>query len=311
MRILVTGAGGFLGRRVLESLAQLDVEVHASARHAADNSHVRWHAADLLDPDQRRRLIQAIDPSHLVHLAWTTEHGAFWESPENRDWVLATIDLLEHFADAGGTRAVLIGSCAEYDWSDPALAAGRCREFATPLAPISEYARAKLATFHKASELAVRMGIDVAWARLFFLYGIEEDESRLVPSLIRSAFSGEAPELHHPNRVLDFIDTADAADALVAVLRSDLTGPVNVASGCGVRLFDLAQAIARVAGTHSARTEAPPHEGEEAHLRLVADTSRLLTGTQFDPKYDLEASLTPIVAWWRSKQDSNPNTSNR
>lgn len=310
MRILVTGASGFLGRRVIESLLSLDAEVHASARRSAD-SPVPWHIADLLDSDQRRRLIEDVSPSHLIHLAWTTEHGVFWESPQNHDWAVATIDLLERFADAGGIRAVATGSCAEYDWSDPALAGGTCNELATPLAPTSEYGRAKLDTFQKASHLADRTDIDLAWARLFFLYGVDEHSERLVPALIQSALRSDATELRHPNRVLDLMNTADAAAALVAVLLSDLTGPVNVATGHGIRLSELSRLIRRLVDGEETPTTTPKPGGDSAALRLVADVTRLSTGAQFDPKYDLEASLTPIVEWWSTKHNSDPTTINR
>ena len=55
-------------------------------------------------------------PTHLLHLAWYAEPGLFWRSPENLRWVEASLRLLRAFAEHGGQRAVMAGSCAEYAW---------------------------------------------------------------------------------------------------------------------------------------------------------------------------------------------------
>ena len=64
-----------------------------------------------------RDLIEEVRPSHLLHFAWETRHGYFWQAPENQIWAEATVDLARAFKDAGGRRAVFAGSCAEYDWA--------------------------------------------------------------------------------------------------------------------------------------------------------------------------------------------------
>ena len=68
-RVLVTGAGGFIGRRVVPLLERAGHEVHRAE-------------GDLLDPATAPRLIESARPSHLLHLAWYTKHGLFWEAPK-------------------------------------------------------------------------------------------------------------------------------------------------------------------------------------------------------------------------------------
>lgn len=301
MKVLVTGASGFLGHRVLEQLADSEFEVHAVARHPADGPATAWYATDLLAPQERDQLVASVAPSHLIHLAWTTEHGAFWESDKNDDWTAATVDLVGQFAKHGGHRALLTGSCAEYDWADPSLATSGCHELATPLVPTTRYGIAKLDAFRATSLLGEQLDVAIVWARLFFMFGIEEHEARLVPTLIRAALGGEQMDLRHPDRILDFMSTRDIAKAYVEILKSNVTGPMNVASGRGVRLDSLAETIGNLAGAtldNPTRLAAGPGD---AVLRLVADVRRLSTEVNFDPKHDLEASLTPVVDWWRSR----------
>src|SRR5262245_60125142 len=161
-RVLVTGASGFIGRAVLPELAARDYEIHAVSRSRSipEAERTTWHAADLLAPGQAARLIETVRPTHLVHLAWVTEHGAYWTSPENLDWVQASLQLVRAFAANGGARAVLAGTCAEYDWRF-----GFCREGVTPLAPQTLYGVCKHALASVVEAFAAAQGLSAAWCR--------------------------------------------------------------------------------------------------------------------------------------------------
>ncbi|HUA77090.1 MAG TPA: NAD-dependent epimerase/dehydratase family protein, partial [Acetobacteraceae bacterium] len=132
MRVLVTGAGGFLGRRSLAPLRAGGAEVHAvlspraAAGHAAPPEGI-LHRADLMDPAAVDFLVDAVRPTHLLHFAWIATPGEYWNSPDNHRWLAASKHLLRAFHRGGGTRVVMAGSCAEYDWGR----AGVCHERTT------------------------------------------------------------------------------------------------------------------------------------------------------------------------------------
>ena len=299
--VLVTGASGFVGRQAVAALAALEFDVHAAARQPLDDGLATWHRADLLDGAARAALLDAVRPSHLLHLAWETRHGHFWQAPENLDWAQATQDLVRRFRDGGGRRAVLAGSCAEYDWSPAALGDGPCRETATPCRPATPYGQAKLATFEHIAAAAVSSGLSHAWGRLFLVYGPFEDESRLVPFAIRALLAGEAVALHEPAAVRDFLHVADAGAAFAALLASDVEGPVNIASGGGAAVADIARRLARmIRGDDSLVGDSEPL-ASDSPARLVADISRLRHEVGFTPGRDLDAGLAETVDWWRAR----------
>jgi nucleoside-diphosphate-sugar epimerase len=252
------------------------------------------HACDLFDVKQVSDLLTAVRPTHLLHLAWIATPGVYWTSPENYRWVEASKHLLAAFAECGGRRAVIAGTCAEYDWS----AAGVCNEFITPTRPATVYGRCK----NELREWCEGCGLSVAWARLFFLYGPREHPARLVPSVARALLAGEVAECSAGTQERDFLHADDVADALLALVRSDITGLVNVGSGEAVAVKDVIELVARDCGRPDlVRLGARPTPVTEPPI-LVADVSRLRDDLGWRPRIAFEDGLRECVNWWRARR---------
>ena len=296
-RVLITGAGGFIGRHCLEPLARVAGEVHALVRPGTSLHHaaVFVHEADLFDTAGTERVLARVRPSHLLHLAWTAEPGVFWTTPENVRWVEASLGLLRSFADHGGRRVVLAGSCAEYDWT-----AGVCREGETPLRPATLYGVCKNALREQTEELAARTALKAAWGRLFWLYGPHEHLRRLVASVITALLEGRPALCSAGTQRRDFLHVQDAADALVALLgRDELGGVINVASGEAVAVREVVEAVAVALGRSSlVWLGALPPQGDEVPL-VVADVYRLRHELGWRPRFDLARGLAQTIDWWR------------
>lgn len=297
-RVLVTGAGGFVGRQVSEMLIARGFEVHAVSRRNRGDERLTWHAVDVLDADSLEALMAGLRPTHLMHLAWYTEPGEYWQSHENLAWMNASVKLLESFARHGGERVVLTGTCAEYDWDY-----GYCVEDKTPCRARSLYAAAKLALHDVATAFARTADLRLAWARIFFPFGPYEHPERLVPSVIRALLAGGRAACSDGEQIRDFVYVRDAASALVAVLDHEFCGDVNIASGRPVPLKDLVHLIAdrlnardRVDFGRRARQDSEPP-------LLLADVSRLKDVIGWSPSYELEKGVDETIAWWRRQAD--------
>lgn len=296
---LVTGASGFVGRHAVAALAQSGFAVHGVARQPLAELPAVWHAVDLLDARARQALVESVRPSHLLHLAWETRHGYFWEAPDNLDWVAATLDLVRHFQANGGQRMVLTGSCAEYDWAPEVIADGLCREEQTPCRPATLYGEAKAATHALVAAFAARAGLSHAWGRLFFLYGPFEAEARLVPSVIRALLSGQSAEIGNGAVVRDFLHARDAGNALAALLASPVEGPVNIASGEGFAIEEIARRLGRLVGETDLLKFGTQASDRNNPARLLAEVTRLKDEVGFVPRFDLDAGLSDATEWWR------------
>jgi nucleoside-diphosphate-sugar epimerase len=278
--------------------------VHAISTRTApsESAGVHWHHGDLADSAAVEGLIGDLQPEQLVHLAWYVEHGSFWQAPENIPWVERSLHLLRVFARSGGRRAVMLGTCAEYDWS---VARTPLREGISPIAPATLYGVAKDALRRLACAYAERENFELAWGRLFFLYGPREAPGRLVASVARALLSGQPAETSTGDQRRDFLHVEDVASAVRALLDSSVVGAVNIASGEDRMLADVVDLVAQAAGRPElVRRGALPDRPGEPPL-LVGDVTRLREEVGFRPAIDLETGIAGTVEWWRRMLSSS------
>lgn len=262
MRILVTGAGGFVGRRIVSALRELkpEVELLIPARDELN----------LLDQEDATKYLKCYCPSHVIHCAWVTEHGVYWSSPDNKPWVAATVHLARQFYQAGGERFVGIGTVAEYEWTGAILSED------SPLHPATVYGAAKLESCLKITAVASKRrelghAASFAWCRLFYLFGEGEDPRRFVASIKQPLLRGEAARCENPDLVRDMMEVGAAGEAIAKVALSDYEGPINICSGRGERLGDIARRIARECGAEDRLSFGTG----EAGVAVVGDAARL------------------------------------
>lgn len=304
-RVLLTGAGGFIGRHCLPALRDAGFEIHALSRAGHKIGHdVQWHAVNLLDDGAAERLLTEVRPTHLLHLAWYAEPGRYWTALENFQWVRASLTLLQAFTAQGGQRVVMAGTCAEYDWRH-----GWCSEEVTPLAPATVYGTCKHSLQAMLAAYSRQYGLSSAWGRIFFLYGPHEHPSRLVSSVIRSLLRGEPALCSSGEQVRDFLHVSDVASAFVTLLDSEVQGPVNIASGEAVAIRDVVEKIsAKLGHPELLRLGARPAPAQEPPL-LLADIRRLNGELGWQPTISLDSGLDETIAWWRghlNNEQTNP-----
>jgi nucleoside-diphosphate-sugar epimerase len=307
-RVLVTGAGGFIGRWSIAPLLGKGYEVHAAlsknaqAPFARELNGASVHRADLLSEAEGDTLIKHVAPSHLLHFAWIATPGIYWHSADNARWLAASQHLLRSFRRHGGVRAVMAGSCVEYDWSK----AGVCIERSSPLAdaaatPPTPYAAGKIALQRALARFADEEHLSAAWGRIFFQYGPHEHPDRLVPSVIRQLLLNREALCTHGRQIRSFLHVADVGAAFAHLLDSEIQGPVNIGSDQRVALSDLIEGIAQHIGRPDlVRLGARTSAQEEPPL-LLPDVHRLRDELQWHPRFSLSEGIRDTIAWWRAE----------
>ncbi len=256
------------------------------------------HKVDLLDPAAIAPLLAEQKPTHLLHFAWNAVPGVYWTSPDNYRWLGASFALLQAFQNAGGTRAVMAGSCAEYDWAQAEF----CQETTTPLqrqGTALPYTSCKLAMQALLHRFGADSGLSTAWGRIFFQYGPFEHPNRLVSSVILHLLRGQPALCTHGRQMRSFLHAADVGSAFAALLASNVQGPVNIGAAERISLAELAGMIGDALGrpelVRLGARAAPA--GEPAVL--LPDVTRLQQEVGWRPDYDLPSGIADTIAWWR------------
>lgn len=243
--VLMTGATGFVGRQVMRALIKWNCRVRAVVRTGSEDRLCERDAIErvVTTPDMWSEdaawwadACQGVDT--VIHCAWYAEPGRYLQSSKNSECLAGTLRLADGAVAARVRRFVGVGSCFEYDLDLGLLPA------AAPLKPTTPYAEAKVAAFKVLSESLPAKGIAFVWCRLFYLYGEGEDERRLVPYLHARLREGEPALLTSGKQIRDYLDVGEAGHMIADVALGPAQGPVNVCSGFGITVRDLAERIA-------------------------------------------------------------------
>jgi dTDP-6-deoxy-L-talose 4-dehydrogenase (NAD+) len=243
--VLLTGATGFVGRQILRALAERGALVRPVVREGKQG-RLEGSAAiervvstpDLFAEDVAWWANACAGVGTVIHAAWYAEPGKYLRSAINLDCLGGTLCLAKGAAKAGVKRLVGIGSCFEYDLRESLLSVE------TPLRPLTPYGGAKAAAFMALSQGLPPQGVELAWCRLFYLYGEGEDSRRLVPYLRAQLAAGRSAELTTGNQVRDYLDVREAGRMVADVALGVGEGPINICSGQPVSVRELAERIA-------------------------------------------------------------------
>ncbi|MBB3225851.1 GDP-4-dehydro-6-deoxy-D-mannose reductase [Luteibacter sp. Sphag1AF] len=302
-RVLLTGASGFIGRRLLDHLRRAGVDVTVVGRNAIAHADVTCHTVATLDAEHLASLPAHLSFDAVIHLAAAGVH------PSDRDMDRLVqvnghlpADLLR-FAQQRGARAfVMTGSNAEY------AAAGQQNVAEdSPLESLKAYGATKAAGAILAVAAGVAAGITAVNLRLFNVFGPGEAPHRLLPSLVSRLERGEAVPLSEGTQLRDFIHVDDACRAVVTALDATLTGVLtsghyNVCSGTGTSVRDFALAVAAAVGSDAAAL----HFGElpmrpDDLPRVVGDPEKFASVTGWRPHTSVERAIELAVIEMRTE----------
>ncbi|MFM6322818.1 MAG: NAD-dependent epimerase/dehydratase family protein [Microcystis panniformis] len=306
MKVLITGASGFVGSHVARLLVAEGCEVYALVRESSN----RWRIQDILPSmylwqsnlvafENVNACLQEIKPELCIHLAWYAVPGKYLNSPENLDSIQASINLLSQLAELGCKRFVGIGTCFEYDLSLGYLSESSLTK------PITLYAATKVALSTILQQFAQITEMGVAWIRLFYQYGPMEDERRLVPGIISSLLRDEVVKTTKGEQIRDFLHIEDVASAIWAVAKSNVSGVVNVGSGQPVTVGQIALELGNLLGKPDLiHLGALPYRPNDP-MFICANNELLRKKTDWTQKYNLTTGLNNTIEWYKDHLNIN------
>lgn len=316
MKILVTGADGFIGSHLTEALAKAGAKVTALALYNSFDSY-GW-LDDLPEPVRGRLTLirgdvrdaafvsRIVQGQHLVfHLAALIAIPHSYAAAQSyvETNVLGTLNVLEAARQYGTERVVHTSTSEVYGTAQTMPIAET-----HPLQGQSPYSASKIGADMMAEAFARSFGLPVVTLRPFNTFGPRQSERAIIPTIIRQALDPNCEAIMvgdtTPVRDLTYVDDTVAAFMVAGSAPGIEFGrPYNAGSGKAVTVADLIEIIRGLTGaTKPVRRDELRMRPVNSEVRaLLADSSRLQGETEWRPRSSLSDGLEKTIAWWRSR----------
>jgi dTDP-glucose 4,6-dehydratase len=306
-RILVTGAGGFVGSHLVEHLLGLGCRVRAMVRYTSggsrgalgelpDRTNLDIVAGDVRDHDSTRAAMEGCDA--VFHLAALIGIPYSYVTPLAyvRTNVEGTLNVLEAARALGAARVVVTSTSEVYGTAQRVP-----MDESHPVCCQSPYAASKAGADELALSFHRSFGVPVAVARPFNVYGPRQSDRAIVPTIATQLLAGGPVRLGNATPVRDLTWVGDTVRAFAAIAEADaLVGEVaNVGSGTETGFGALAELLGGLAG-RVVRIVADPARVRPAASevdRLCCDSAKLRSLTGWRPEVPLEDGLARTLAW--------------
>ncbi len=307
-KVLVTGAGGFIGSHLAERLVALGAKVRAFLHYnslatrgwldhsdCAANVEVRF--GDIADRDSVRDAMEGCEV--VFHLAALIGIPYSYVAPESyvRTNVSGTLNVLQA---ARQTGALVIQTSTSEVYGTAQLVPITEDH---PLQGQSPYSASKIGADKLAQSFHLSFGLPVVTVRPFNTYGPRQSMRAIIPTIIMQAMKGETVELGNlePTRDLNFVTDTVEGFVCAAMAPQAVGGTFNLGTGREISIRELVDLIAKRLGrkivpiTDKARVRPSGSEVE----RLLADASRARDVLRWTPNVSLEDGIERTIEWLR------------
>lgn len=239
MKVVVTGAGGYMGRYVVKELLKRGHQVIAVDLHYKEVDS-RAELSDVSIFSGSKDICKQLGmPDVCIHLAW--QDGFIHNSPKHMENLSSHFTFLKHMITGGCKNIAVMGTMHEIGYWEGKVDAD------TPCAPLSQYGVAKNALRQALFLLAENKDVNIFWLRAFYILGDDRRNCSIFTKLLEAAEDGEKefPFTTGENKY-DFIEIKELAAQIVAAsTQSKYTGIINVCSGSPVALKDKVESFIR------------------------------------------------------------------
>jgi len=305
MKILITGATGFVGANLAHFFVKEKADVHILLRHSSNTwrindilNRLNKHYCDLTDRENTKRVVSEIEPNIIIHLAI---YGGYPSQTNYSEMVninyIGTINLLDACMEKGFDCFINTGSSSEYGIKEKAMKESDLLE------PIDIYGATKAAATLYCHALAKKYNLPIFILRLFSPYGYHEEPTRLIPYLIMSMLKNQEIKISSPYALRDFIFIEDAIEAfLLTIDKKDKVLPgtvLNVGSGSDTKVIEVFKILKEIVDYRMDFTvEGFPRDSDVLRI-WRADTEKIQKILGWYPKYNLRVGLIKTVEWFR------------
>jgi nucleoside-diphosphate-sugar epimerase len=236
LKILITGASGFIGSRLVTKLSLSGHDVMGLTRSNNKknlNENIQWLSADLSIPATYKEDVKDFKPNVVIHLSW--QDIPDFSLSKSRINLNQSIDFLSFILEMDSCTKILVsGSCLEYSNLN-----GVCKE-SDKSTPNNDFAWAKLSLYSWLSMKCLERSVSLGWMRIFYVYGPGQRSESLIPTILSSLKNNRLPPLNNPNNANDYVYIDDVINSFcLSAEREISSGVFNIGTGCSTSVLDL------------------------------------------------------------------------
>ena len=312
-KVLVTGAGGFIGSHLAEGLVALGADTRALVHYNANGSwgwldqsdskdDIEVVLGDVCDRDSVAHAMEGVDA--VFHLAALIAIPYSYRSPYSyiRTNVEGTLNVLQVARDKGMARVVHTSTSEVY---------GTARyvpiDEKHPLQGQSPYSASKIGADKLAESFHLSFDLPVVTVRPFNTFGPRQSARAVIPTIVTQCLTGDVVRLGNlsPTRDLNYV--TDLVDGFIRAARADdgVGQTINIGSGTEISIGDLAEKVSRIVGgsisIESQEERTRPENSEVDRLLADSQLARELLG--WKPEVSLDQGLQRTVEWIKEHLD--------
>ena len=261
-------------------------QVFVSTRKNIKKTNINYIKINLFNHQQTAKFIKKIKPQYLIHLAWEANPKKFQKSISNFKWLHSSLNLYYNFCKYGGRRALLVGSCAEYDFKKKILKENFIKKINH-----SRYSLCKETFLNHAYKISKKFKTQLVWTRLFWIYGKNQKKGRLISDLIYAIKSNKKIEIMNPGFIVNLLNVYDVSVAIFKVFESKIIGIVNIADKKNIKVMDIVNKSNKIFKNYNLNFKLnkieyfKPYSVEVKKLNLI----------KFNKYYSLEKGLKELL----------------
>lgn len=290
MKIIVTGASGFIGVPIIKQLAGKGHQILAlsrSDRESLPGESITWVKANLDKPDSYKTAVESFSTDTLIHLAWQDiPDYSYIKSLKNLN---QSLDLINLVMSVGSCKKIIAaGSCFEFN-----KLLGQCRESDIG-SPNNDFSWAKHSLRAWLEMKCNQQGVTMGWMRIFYVYGPGQRPGALIPTILDYLDKGEVPPIRTPKNANDFIFVEDVVEGfLSAIDREFPSGIFNLGSETSTSVLEVCRKAERVVcDSDSVFKQLQQKTSEtESQVDFWADSSRSREFLGWSPKVNLSEGI--------------------
>ena len=298
MKITITGASSFIGKKLMEKAVMHGHSCTAVVRRGKEKLVRRlpgFEKSAIIEMEMKDYgdlYREAGGADCLIHLAWRGTRG---EGRMNREMqeesCRQAVRAAESMAQGALKLVVTAGSQAEYGSSS-----GILTESSPPL-PVTEYGKYKLKLYHELSSFCAPRNIKVIDPRFFSLYGPGDAEQTMIVSMVHKMLGNEACNLTESVQMWDFLHVDDAADALLALIEKDAQGGIyNFASGDCRPLKEFVEEMRNILGSRSVLNYGAVRYPDTGMVSFQPDNTKLKEAAGWLPAISFPEGIRMVKA---------------